>query len=817
MKKELVLSARMEFDQADLDKTVAGLQKKLREIYAPGDMVRQQVLTNQRLQSSGIGGNVGGPSSTTSASYGAATMRERRETEQSIQKQVQSQEKMAKLIVQRDDFMRKLEDKQKTMLQGSKEELKVKEQLGKMEENQYKLRETYKQRDALLNQQMDLREKSKQASQGFSAGGFDLMRRHASMGQYGYAANTFGRMFSGMTPDQMKMAGGGMLGAGAGAMAIGRGVENIGGLPMRLEQARGSAVGATTGQDLSKVYGGQAPFEAQWMKERTAASGEAKEKMEFNRKADVLKGVGQLLMGAGGGALMGMKAGPWGAVAGAAAGTGTAYANMGDRTRLSMNPFAGKEYEQMLASQKATDYQQTLEAMKEQNPMKKGGIEYFQNNMMRNVGAQRQMGMGNKQFYGQGGFLNQGANAGFMNEQMIDMSSQIIGAGGSARTGRQAALGLQMQRAGQTNAGNILGSIGGSVQSPEATKRATIGIMAEAFQIGLDNTDFAEENRRFTQAAATIIGRTGATSGEDSDKVSRTLAMFMGQRTGRGVEAATTAYEKYQNRASDVSGRRGQIGMDTAMRDSVLGKLDPDDITELLAARPDQLQEGSAFMAAMVSKANKRGAKTNAKEMLASKDKATASARFLIPANRKAYEKNQPIVDAYKKKQNLTDSEFRELGDQGYVDPAIWAMQGEIDLATSKENKEGYNKYDVEAQAGERAGGLPTVSQKGMATIQKQLEGKGTRVEDRAIAAAAEGQDKAREAFAQMAVEIYHAITGTKALTAAASASADALNKEAAARLKTLPKGNAYNSDVTGTMTNNVPFYLQPQGSRDND
>ncbi len=831
MRKELEISAK--FDTSDFDKAVERMQKRLKEIYAPADMIRAQTATNQRMQQAGLGG-AGPYSAGSSSGYRAATQASQREVEQAIQKQVAAQERMAKVIMQREELMKRMESRQSKMIEGSKEELRIREQINRMEENQLRLKETYKQRDMTINQMIDQRERTKK-NQGFTPEGFDLMRRFAQQGMYGASARQMGRM---MGANPMGTFGGAMGGLGAAAGMAGGAADlygRIASFPMRLEEARGNAIGQTTGRDLASVYGGRSPFEAAYLPERKAAAGTAADQAARNRIVDRTKGiasVGGMVAGAGlvagglavggasllgapftaGGSALGLPVAGSMIAGGAAMFGGGAYGMSNDRNRKGI--LGGKEYEQLIASQQAKDFRETLENLKQQDPKKKLVLERYEQDRMRDVGTQRGLGLNDFEMYGGGGFQARAHRAGFMSEQAAGMASNIIGAGGSARMGRQAEFGLGMERAGLTNAGGILGSLSGSIQSPEATKRATIGIMAEAFQVGLDNTDFAEENRRFTQAAAQVIGRSGASSEADQDKIARTLGQFLGERTNKGVESAQGAYERYQQRGSQLGGRRGAQRLSAGMQDSVLKKFSTQDLTELLGARPDQLRSDSAFLQSYAVEAG-----VSPEELSKRIQEVNKKSRFLIPGRQKEVERLSSNVNKYMQDNKMSYQQLVEASRNGKLPPQIAKDFGMIQRRISQEESGGFETSNIEAQAGEFLPGFqgqggqqkPIGDQK--AKAEQMITNVGDKLADKIQAKGAEGEDEGRKALRGMAEELGTAATNASSFSIAAAKAATVLNNIAANRTPTLSQGNQMGLDIGGVASLLDPGVSAPQNT----
>lgn len=484
--------------------------------------------------------------------------------------------------------------------------------------------------------------------------------------------------------------------------------------------------------------------------------------------------------------------------AGAAAFGGGAYGMTNDRTRQSINPLGQKEYDQMLSKDQAVDFRKTYEDLKNQNPGKKLALEDFEQNKNRNVQSQRTLGLSNNGFYGEGGFLNNVQQGGFMGEQGIGMANSIVAAGGSSRMGTQARFGLEMERSGLTNASSILGATSGSIQNPEANKRATISIMSEAFKIGLDSTNFAEENRKFTQAAANVIGRTGVTSENDQDRLSATLAQFMGEKTNAGVGAAQSAYEKSQERGSQTSGRRGALRFQAAMKDKDLSKMSTSDLTEMLSMRPEEMNASNPAMAEFA-----RSAGISVDQLV---DKMTGkggvndAGRLLFPGQKDKIGDASSKLNKYMADNGLSYSDLGDKARKGELPSEIQQALGRTMIENNKGEQGGLTTSEGIAQAGEFVQGAPrgVNSNSGKENAESQLKGSG-RLEDLFTQKAAEGAEEARKNFSGMTEELYKAAAGAKAFIQAVAPLAGTLNTSAGQTNRSLPQGNAFNTDISLT------------------
>lgn len=606
------------------------MQRKLREVYRTADIVGSQRQTSDRLQSIGLGGTLSKP---TLEAYQKSIQQSRRDMDQIIAAEARNQEKLAKDIAKRADSLKKLRDEQSKMVKDSKEELDIKEKIAKVEENQYKLRENYKARDQALNEAMDARQRMRpqgldRLSQAYDKGGLMGMMRAG------------GRMVMQSPGAAMNVAGLALGGVGTALNFGANAYEQIGRSPFRTLINTGAAIQGTAGRSIEDM---QSAYGQSWMQERMRAMQGAGRMDEISRRSDLTRmaagsammGGGALAMGGGLGAsgtVIGLPAGLVSMVGGGASmagGAGMIFGN--ERTRslatsgllsagggMINNSMIGKatggmfglgdfmkgagdqqmkEYNSILAKEFAQNFQSALEAEQQTNPLKKLAAQTYDQNFQQYLSAQRTLGLNRDTFHGPGGFRERAINAGFTDQMAMDMSNQIMGAGGSTRMGRDSVLGLQMQRGmGLSNAGQILGTLSGGLGSSEATKQATIKILSEGMRLGLDQSEFAEENRKFTQTVAQVVAQSGAATGADFSRVSEGFGKFVGERTGLGLEAAKTAYEQYQQISQTTTGPRGVMRAAGFMGDDVLGKLSTINKQALMKVPESDLNENNPLV-----------------------------------------------------------------------------------------------------------------------------------------------------------------------------------------------------------------------------
>lgn len=403
------------------------MQKKLREIYQPSDIVKNQSLTAKRLDNMGLGGNMSRP---TQEAYAKSANQAKKDLDSFIGDQAKGQEKLGKMIAVRVDKLGDLKKQQEAMVRGSKEELDIRQKISRVEENNYRLREGYKQRDATLNQLLDARKKVAPNDipsliNSFQNGGF----------RYGMS----------QVPGAFQQNPAGMLGSVASgigsAMSIGADVyRDYKNTPLKTENSRGNAVSGIEGRDVGNTFARRTVFEQNFQAERQRAAAMSIEKMNANKAADKVGLAGDLLkigggaamaftgarkgsmiggaMGAVGGSIVpglgnavgGASLGTMGGIAGAIpgammAGKGLYNLATDERKRaLMLSPFS-KTYsdrlESMYSEQLSGDYNSAYDAQKKQNPYKTAAVGDYEQNYMRDLKFQRMTGQSNNEFRGQ--------------------------------------------------------------------------------------------------------------------------------------------------------------------------------------------------------------------------------------------------------------------------------------------------------------------------------------------------------------------------------------------------------------------------------
>lgn len=302
--------------------------------------------------------------------------------------------------------------------------------------------------------------------------------------------------------------------------------------------------------------------------------------------------------------------------------------------------------------------------------------EKYLRDWQRNLGFQRQMGQGEEGFRG---FLGGVNSAGFADEQGMGMASGIMGAGGSTRASTgNAAFALQMQRQfGLTNAGQAIGSISGQLGSSELSKDALIKIQSEGTRIGLNQSDFREENRKFVEMAANVINQSNVTSGAGVEQLVGTLGKFMGSNTISGLEAGKNAYQAYQQQSNVQSGPSAAMRAAGMMKSPILSKLTGEDQASLFTMNQADVNVDNLGIQAMARKAG-----VSAKDFVNAYHGVQDSSLFNRKSTDMAISK---LSDAYKTGKGIPEAEGEALNLMR-LEPAAQGLdeKGKMELARAR-------------------------------------------------------------------------------------------------------------------------------------
>lgn len=380
----------------------------------------------------------------------------------------------------------------------------------------------------------------------------------------------------------------GKLVSAAGVVAAVRGAQQLAEdyvrRPMDVLHAQGSAVAGTTGRTLSQMQSGEFAYEGMFSEERAKAAKVAETAERRSRGWDI----GQVAMG---GALM--VGGGIAAATGFGAIPGVTAMTMGAGMLFNKRSMLDRErYNAEKEAQYSENFGSALQSEKDMAPFKKDAIEKYQKSGAGYLASQRSLGLSDRQLFS---FLNNGAQSGFGDQMLLQSSSAILGAGGSTAMGRNSEMALKAERGlNLSNSAQILGQLSGTQGIPETSKKSLIDIFSVAQTIGLDNSKFAEENRKFMQSVSESVNKGGTTSEGSAETIARIMGSFTGgSTTMRGLDAGRSAYESYQGAASATSGYQGALNISGLMSsDPRFKKLnDPAALQGLLELKPNEIDE----------------------------------------------------------------------------------------------------------------------------------------------------------------------------------------------------------------------------------
>lgn len=736
------------------------MQRKLKDLNAPQNAVGAQAQTAARLSQMGVSG-INAPAQ---AAQERASLQYRKNLDTYIKDEYKKQEDLVKLMGIKERGLQRLAKAQSNATDNVEKELKIREKIAKVEENQARHRQEYAQRDQAINQAADIKEKQDQGPPS----------------RMSHVLSTIG--------SPAGIAAG--VAAFAGAIKI---VQHLAGYGQRLEEARGNAIEGVIGKDLSAAYAGRSPFDAAWMDERATAQGLAGKKAGWNKWTDRAQGwVGTALVAGGIGATV-LSGGTMGVPGMMAAGLGSALLTS-DRSRTSV--FSPEEHAQLLAAEETKDFWGNLENFTNQDQKKKLTMEHYEQNFMRDLQAQRTLGLTDNGFYEEGGLLKRGKQAGFTRELTVDMAQSIVGAGGSARMGNEAQFGLQMQRAGLTNASQVLGTLSGSLQAPGASTNAVVTVLAEAFKRSLNTSDYVEETRRFTAAVTDVIAKTGAVSPESQARIADTFGMFYGERTNAGVQSARNAYEEFQQRSSEVGGRRGTMRWAEAMQDENLSRLSQADLADFLSSKSNTLSSDPTRLEYF----KQMGKFSSREAVMAKHSEGSKNARFLSPIVRaKAMEHAKTIAD-YMTLTGLSNTEIGELAHADKLPSNIMGAIGGIGSAMGSEGQT-LNFQDTISNMGELLSyaGIPK-KQLDRGAAEKALSGSTDRIGDKFVESIANSADLVRANFNELKNVLIKAADSAGKLSDSAGSASSAQRGASESHRVGLPSGDPLQGGARASM-----------------
>lgn len=565
----------MNLDTSAFDASVRKMQQELQKLGAMAGKGVQAAATP------------GAPAGAAGEAFKQSAKANKGELEQKNRDELRNHERIGKTIADRENKLVNLKRLQQDLVKSSRDELEIREKILKVEDSIARLRSA---------------QSPKSSGPTGNPGGTPPPGAPGSGGANPPGAPPGNPQPTPESPGLLKMMGG----VTAAIALVNKAVDAslavyraYGEAPIRGSVNQGHAMAGTFGSELQNAYAGRSGVESAWIPEKLRSTQMANENVENLKTHDTMSIYGKVGAGMVGGAAIGsafpVVGTAIGGAVGGALGFGSALMDGRQRNRMlsEVSPRFKQEYESSNAMEFANKYQESVDAEKKKNPLKTMALEGYQGDYMKNLDFQRSTGLNYSTFHGKGGFREKTIDAGFMDGMGMQMGSSILGTGGSTRSAQEnSVLGLQMQRGmGLTNAGGILGKLSGSMGDAGATRDATLKILAEGTRLGLDSSQFREENRKFSETAAEVIARSGTTNGEGADAVVDRLGRFMSDKSIKGIEAGRGAYETYQGLTSATSGPTGAMRLSGMLKDAKLGQIPATDRAALMQMPAEQLTE----------------------------------------------------------------------------------------------------------------------------------------------------------------------------------------------------------------------------------
>jgi hypothetical protein len=620
MEKKIKISAK--FDMQQFDREMRQMKDKLKEMYEPSSIARMRSESARRMEQQGISPT--GTAGHAQQAYQQAAKQDARELDNFIKNQVQQQQRLDQALANRTNKLKDLKSQYQEIVKLGQQDLKLKEEIARTESSADRLRTVRRTREEAVSQALDAREQL--AAQ--RPGGMERLGTAYRQGGFSGMGRAGGRMLRQMPLSTMVGAAGAVLGgiATAGAMAdpiIGQEIAaertTRGRMGQAITGAGTMAMGMMQGQGTEQMF---------YAPQTMIAMNRAMREMEQTRAQDAMRmgarGAG-ILGGAAGGAVTVGALGSFIPGLGTAVGAGVggligggigAYNFIADermRTRaMSSMPnwmpegWRGQDfqqrYESMLTQDMVSNFQQSREAEIQMDPMRRLAIQQHQQRTGSRLQTQRLLGIDDDQLFGQGGYIRGGLEAGFTEDMTMQMSQQIGAAGGSTRMARDPVMAMQMARQlNMTNAGQVMGRLSGVMGGQEETEQGTLRILAEGVKRGLDFSEFAGEQRRFTETVANIAYSAGATTPEGLASIAGGFGQFLEDRTTRGIEAAQGAYGTMQQITGQAGGFRGAVQAAMIMEDPELSQLDFDSRMSLAQMSEEQIRAGGSAIRHMAT------------------------------------------------------------------------------------------------------------------------------------------------------------------------------------------------------------------------
>ena len=197
-----------------------------------------------------------------------------------------------------------------------------------------------------------------------------------------------------------------------------------------------------------------------------------------------------------------------------------------------------------------------------------------------------------------------GHREGFTDEQLIGSTQQMLSAGGSTRMARDPQAALRMSRnLDMTNSGSILGKLSGTLGDNKSSEQGAMKIFAESMKVGLDSSEFRAEQRKFSDTVATMVNRSGTRTEAGVGRIASSFGSFVEDKTMKGLDAASSAYDIQQGLSSTGGGIRGAIQSGALANSKIGKKMSFNQRMSFMNLSEDDINAGGAEIEAMAKDA----------------------------------------------------------------------------------------------------------------------------------------------------------------------------------------------------------------------
>jgi len=597
--KEIKISATIDAQQ--FDQQVQRIEQKLNSINKPQQQVDSFRQANQKMKDQGFQFD-----QQAEQKYKTQTTSTKREMDDFIRKSSNNIKAFDNVLDRQKQKLEQLKTLKKSLNDEEQKTLQITEKIAATQDkinrattakfgNTKGLNTALDQR-AAMDPGVDPRVPHNQRPQGM-----ERMANAYQRGGMGGAGRAGWRMFK---ANPYGIAGGIASAIGTAGM-VGEGLyrDAVVNRPERIAGAQGSA--ATGISDMAQAtMGGRLNEEMFFNEERKTALDRATKMMDQKRAADT-RGLGWRGAMIGGGALAvkgglaamgtGVGAVPGGIAAiggGIAMGTGIMSTAGNPRMRAALMDKMGMdgdgEYNSMVNQDFIDDVRRNVEFEKQKNPFGRMVMQQYSGRGQNIYGMQQKLGMDDKQTFGSSGFYQQAYDAQFRNRDIEGMSNAIMSAGGSTRAGGQGGVAaLQASRNFDlTNAGNIMGKASNMLGDSGSSEQVLVRTLAESVRLGLDSSQFSEEQRQFTQQLSDIAIQAGTGSASEMGNIMNQAADYMGSTSRYGIGAGVDNFKMMQQIGSRTTGPRGALQAAAIENDPMLSQLGDDERAYMAKMQP---------------------------------------------------------------------------------------------------------------------------------------------------------------------------------------------------------------------------------------